>query len=72
MSNDVEKTSNKGVGKKIPRATFSGSLEIGDTSLPCYVLSEWVPAHYNPATGKWVQGYWRRPKYRNGVIVGYY
>jgi hypothetical protein len=34
--------------------------------------SVWVPAHVDPKTGRWVQGYWRRPKYRHGVIVGYY
>jgi len=34
------KETNKSVGKRIPRATFSGTLEVGDASLSCYVLED--------------------------------
>lgn len=40
MKKEVRKATDKNVGKKIPRATFSGTLEIGDTSLPCYILED--------------------------------
>lgn len=36
----VQKNDNKGIGKKIPVAQFSGTLEVGESSLPCYVLDD--------------------------------
>lgn len=33
--------------------------------------SEWVPPHFNPTTGMWIPGYWRRPKFRKGIVIGY-
>lgn len=38
MKKDVKTTHSNSVGKKIPRAQFSGSLIVGDSELPCYVL----------------------------------
>lgn len=40
MKKEVKRVTKKNVGKKIPRATFSGDLEIGDAALPCYVLED--------------------------------
>lgn len=37
---DVQKSDNKSIGKKIPVAQFSGTLEVGESSLPCYVLDD--------------------------------
>ncbi len=33
--------------------------------------TEWVPPYFDPKTGQWVSGYWRRPKYRKGTVIGY-
>lgn len=40
MSKIAKKSDNKSVGKKIPVAQFSGTLEVGESSLPCYVLDD--------------------------------
>src|SRR5689334_2451005 len=38
MKNDIVKRDSKATGKKIPHAQFAGTLQVGDSSLPCYVL----------------------------------
>ncbi len=38
MKKDVVKRDGKTIGMKIPRAQFAGTLQVGDSSLPCYVL----------------------------------
>ncbi len=40
MKKDVKQQDNRGTGKKLPVAQFSGTLEVGDSSLPCYVLDD--------------------------------
>ena len=38
MKKDAGRQDSKTIGKKIPRAQFAGTLQVGDSSLPCYVL----------------------------------
>src|SRR5665647_983069 len=40
MKKDITKDDNRPIGKKIPRAGFAGTLEVGESSLPCYVLED--------------------------------
>ncbi len=40
MNKIVKTTAKRRIGKKVPRATFSGTLEVGEASLPCYVLDD--------------------------------
>jgi len=40
VKKDVKKQEDNSKGKKIARAQFSGTLEVGDSSLPCYVLED--------------------------------
>lgn len=40
MDRKLQNSKTKSIGKKIPQAAFSGTLEVGNTSLPCYVLED--------------------------------
>ena len=40
MKSNIERTGKSNIGKKIPRAQFSGNLIVGDAELPCYVLED--------------------------------